>query len=58
MAVEWCPTDEMTGDLLNKPNKVSIFKIFRDLIMWVAPPKDPNNGKQDNRQKNQTKKSK
>ena len=58
MAVEWCPTDETTGDFLTKPNQGSIFKRFRDLIMVVVPQTDPNNGKQVTRKKNQTKKSK
>ena len=58
MAVEWCPTDETTGDFLTKPNQGSIFKRFRDLIMGVMPQTDPNIGKQDNRKKKKTKKSK
>ena len=48
----------MTGDLLTKLNQGYIFKRFRDLIMGFMPQTDPNNGKQDNRKKNQTKKSK
>ena len=58
MGLEWCPTYEMTRDFLTKPNQGYIFKRFRDLMMGVIPPKDPNNGKQDNRKKNKAKKSK
>ena len=36
----------MAGYFLTKPNQVSIFKIFRDLIMGVMPQTDPSNGKQ------------
>ena len=43
MSLELCPTGEMTGDLLTKPNHVYIFKIFRDLIMTVMPQIDPSN---------------
>ena len=28
MSVEWCPTGEMTGYFLTKPNQGSIFKRF------------------------------
>ena len=56
MAVEWCPTDEMTGYLLTKPNQGSIFKRFRDLIVGVVTQTDPNNGKQDNREKTKLRK--
>ena len=41
--MKWCPTDEITGDFLTKPNQGSIFKRFRDLIMGVMPQTDPNN---------------
>ena len=58
MSVEWCPTGETTEDFLTKSNQESIFKRFRDLITGVMPQTDPNNGKQGNRKKNQTKKSK
>ena len=58
MSVEWYPAGEMTGDLLTKQNWGYIFKIFRDLIMVVMPQTDPSNGKQGNRNKNKTKKSK
>ena len=57
MSVEWCPTGEITGDFLTKPNQGSIFKRFRDLIMGVIPQTDPRNGKQGNINKKQTKKS-
>ena len=57
MSVEWCPTDEMTRNLLKKSNQGSIFKRFRDLVVGVMPQIDPNNGKQDNIKKNQTNKS-
>ena len=58
MAVEWCPTDEMTGFFLTKPNQGSIFKRLGNLIMGVMPQIDLNNGKQDKRKKNKTKKGK
>ena len=48
----------MTGVFLTKPNQGSIFKRFRDLIMVSMPQTDPNNGKQGNINKNQTKKIK
>ena len=56
--MEWCPTDEMTGFFLTKPNQGSIFKRLGNLIMGVMPQIDLNNGKQGKRKKNKTKKGK
>ena len=58
ISAEWCPTYEMAGYLLTKPIQGSIFKRFIDLIKEVIPQTDPKNGKQSNRKKNQTNKSK
>ena len=33
VSVEWCPTDDMTGDFSTKPNQGALFRRFRDLIM-------------------------
>ena len=44
MSVEWCPTGEITRGFLTKPNQVSIFKIFRDLVMGFMPQTDPSKG--------------
>jgi hypothetical protein len=41
LTVEWCPTGEMTGDFMTKPNQGAVFKKFRDRLMGVsdaAPP--------------------
>ena len=58
MSVEWFPRDEMTRDLLTKTNQGSKFKRFRDFIMIFMPKIYPSNGKQGNRNKKQTNKSK
>ena len=31
VSVEWCPTGDMIGDFLTKPNQVALFKRFRDV---------------------------
>ena len=41
MSVEWCPTEDMTGDFLTKPNQGSTFKKFRDQLMGVVEAKGP-----------------
>ena len=56
--MEWFPTGKMAGDFLNKPNQVSILKIFRYLIMVVMTQIDPSDRKQGNRNKKETHKSK
>ena len=35
--IEWCPTEDMTGDFWTKPLQGALFKKFRDLIMGVMP---------------------
>ena len=37
MSVDWCPTGEMTGDFLTKPNQGALFTKFRDRLMGVVP---------------------
>ena len=39
--VEWCPTEDMTGDFWTKPLQGAQFRRFRDLIMGVVPQPDP-----------------
>ena len=39
--VEWCPTEDMTGDYWTKPLQGALFKRFRDLIMGVMPNLSP-----------------
>ena len=40
LSVEWCPTEDMTGDFWTKPLKGALFRRFRDIIMGVvAQPK-------------------
>ena len=46
ISVEWCPTGEMNGHILTKPNQVLIFKRDRDLITGVMPQKYPSSVKQ------------
>ena len=43
--VKWCPTGDMTGDFLTKPNQGAFFKRFRDIIMGVVEQPDPGPGK-------------
>ena len=45
VTVKGCPTGEMTGDFLTKPNQGAVFRKFRDLIMVVVPQPDPGPGK-------------
>ena len=45
VSVEWCPTGNMTGDFLTKPNQGSLYKRFRDVIMGVVEQPDPGPGK-------------
>jgi hypothetical protein len=37
--VKWCPTGDMIGDFMTKPNQGALFKKFRDQIMGVTPGK-------------------
>ena len=39
--VEWCPTEDMTGDFWTKPLQGALFRRFRDLIMGVIPQREP-----------------
>ena len=41
LSVEWCPTEDMTGDFLTKPNQGSTFTKFRDQLMGVVEAKGP-----------------
>ena len=41
MSVEWCPTEDMTGDFMTKPNQGSTFTKFRDQLMGVVEAKGP-----------------
>ena len=43
--VEWCPTEDMTGDFWTKPLQGALFKRFRDLIMGVMPQPVPRGAK-------------
>ena len=45
LSVEWCPTEDMTGDFMTKPNQGALFRKFRDQIMGVVPAKDPSKSK-------------
>ena len=44
VSVEWCPTGNMTGDFLTKPNQGSLYKRFRDVIMGVVDQPYPGPG--------------
>ena len=44
VTVDWCPTEDMTGDLFTKPNQVSLFRRLRDMIMGVVRQTDPRKG--------------
>jgi hypothetical protein len=41
LSVEWCPTEDMTGDFLTKPNQGSTFTRFRDQLMGTVEAKGP-----------------
>jgi hypothetical protein len=45
LTVEWCPTGDMIGDYMTKPNQGALFTKFRDQIMGVVPARDPGPGK-------------
>jgi len=45
LTVSWCPTDDMTGDFMTKPNQGALFKKFRDQLMGVVKAEDPGPGK-------------
>ena len=45
LKVEWCPTGDMVGDFMTKPNQGALFTKFRDQIMGVVPAKNPGPGK-------------
>jgi hypothetical protein len=44
LTVEWCPTGDMSGDYMTKPNQGALFTKFRDQIMGVIPAKGPGPG--------------
>jgi len=41
MKVEWCPTEDMIGDFMTKPNQGALFSRFRDQIMGVISAQNP-----------------
>ena len=41
ISVQWCPTEDMTGDFWTKPLQGALFRRFRDLIMGVIPQPNP-----------------
>ena len=43
--MEWCPTEDMIGDFMTKPNQGALFTKFRDMIMGVISPQEPGMGK-------------
>ena len=45
MSMDWCPTDDMTGDFFTKPNQGALYRKFRDMIMGVVEQPDPGPGK-------------
>ena len=44
LAVKWCPTGDMIGDYMTKPNQGALFTKFRDQLMGVVPAKGPGPG--------------
>ena len=44
VSFEWCPTGDMTGDFLTKPNQGALFKSFRDVLMSIVEHPDPGPG--------------
>ena len=44
LTVEWCPTGDMIGDCMMKPNQGALFTKFRDQLMGVVPAKGPGPG--------------
>jgi hypothetical protein len=45
LSVEWCPTEDMTGDFWTKPLQGSTFRRFRDNIMGVTAQERPRSAK-------------
>jgi hypothetical protein len=45
LSLEWCPTEDMIGDFMTKPNQGALFKKFRDQIMGVVPARSPGPGR-------------
>jgi hypothetical protein len=45
LTVEWCPTGDMIGDHMTKPNQGALFTKFRDQLMGVTPAKNPGPGR-------------
>jgi hypothetical protein len=39
LTVEWCPTEDMIGDFMTKPNQGALFTEFRNQIIGVTPAK-------------------
>ena len=54
LTVEWCPTGDMIGDFMTKPNQGALFKKFRDQIMGVIPAQDPGPGPGPKKKKKKT----
>ena len=44
LTIKWCPTGDMIGDFMTKPNQGSLFTKFRNQIMGVTPAKSPRPG--------------
>ena len=42
--VDWCLTNDMTGDFFTKPNQGSLFGRFCDMIMGVLRQPNPEKG--------------
>ena len=51
MLVDWCTTDDMTGDFFTKPNQGALYRKFRDMIMGVVEQLYPGPGKSKNSKK-------
>ena len=41
LSVHWCPTEDMTGDFMTKPNQGSLFRKFRDQLMGIVKAQGP-----------------
>ena len=57
LSVEWCPTGDMIGDFMTKPNQGALFCKFRDQIMGVVKAQDPGPGKAPKGKKKKVKKT-
>jgi len=54
VAVDWCPTEDMTGDFWTKPLQGSAFTRMRDLIMGAVPQEPPTKTKRKGNRNRQT----